>query len=51
MADDPNLERYLAMLKEQKVKLVEALAHKGKKPPDSLRRSRKTLKQEFTMAV
>ncbi|KAH8845485.1 hypothetical protein MCOR27_007106 [Pyricularia oryzae] len=51
MADDPNLERYLAMLKEQKVKLVEALAHKGKKPPDSLRRSRKTLKQEFTMAA
>ncbi|TLD17997.1 hypothetical protein PspLS_10479 [Pyricularia sp. CBS 133598] len=49
MADDANFARYFAMLKEQKTKLNQALAHKGKKPPDSLRRSRQELNQEFAM--
>ncbi|KAI6370623.1 hypothetical protein MCOR25_004167 [Pyricularia grisea] len=49
MAEDKTLETYFALLQEQKARLNEALAHKGKKPPDSLRRSRQELEQEFAM--
>lgn len=49
--DDSSMEKYFALLKQQKLQLKEAQAYKGQTPPASIKRSRSALQQEFHLAV
>lgn len=49
--DDSSMEKYFALLKQQKLQLKEAQAYKGQTPPASIKRSRSALQQEFYLAV
>ncbi|UKZ86806.1 uncharacterized protein TrAFT101_002631 [Trichoderma asperellum] len=49
--DDSSMEKYFALLKQQKLQLKEAQAYKGQTPPASIKRSRSALQQEFYLAA
>ena len=45
------MDKYFALLKNQKAVLEKAKEHKGEKPPTSMKRSRWDLDFEFNMIV
>lgn len=48
---DEDMDKFFALLKQQKAQLKKAQAYKGQKPPASMKRSRSALQQEFYLAV